>query len=356
MKSKKMLFSSVLKEAAEQYGNKTALVWKDRQCSYEQLNVAVNEFAVRLKDAGLKKGQHAALWGYNSINWLVAFMGIIKAGGVAVLANFSMVESDIRDLLEMTDTEFIVYGNNKAVDKDPEVPAHLAEALGITPEHVFNICPDHEDLTVVEQPSPFMEDVRSEAECHDTAFLIFTTGTTSQPKAVQQSQAGVLYGEIGVRESDKHTGMCVAVPLFHILGIYIMAGYMPKGITLYLPEVFKPDVIAEIVRQYHVTDLATVGAVYMGLCKEKNFERDVVPYLNTCFIAGSLITPVQMMRLEMDFANATFINMYGQSECAPITKMVYDDAIEKRTETVGRVYEDLDVRIYDEKKGFVTGQ
>ena len=356
MESKKMLFSSVLKEAAEQYGNKTALVWKDKQCSYEQLNVAVNNFAVRLKDAGLKKDQHVALWGYNSINWLVAFMGIIKAGGVAVLANFSMVESDIRDLLEMTDTEFIVYGNNKAVDKDLGVPAHLAETLGITPEHVLNICPDYEDLTVVEQPSPFMEDVRSEAECHDTAFLIFTTGTTSQPKAVQQSQAGVLYGEIGARESDKHTGMCVAVPFFHIFGIYIMAGYMPKGITLYLPEVFKPDVIAKLVGQYHVTDLATVGAVYMGLCKEKNFERDVVPYLNTCFIAGSLITPVQMMRLEMDFANATFINMYGQSECAPITKMVYDDAIEKRTETVGRVYEDLDVRIYDEKKGFVTGQ
>lgn len=356
MKSKKMLFSSVLKEVAEQYGNKTALVWKDRQCSYEQLNVAVNNFAVRLKDAGLKKDQHVALWGYNSINWLVAFMGIIKAGGVAVLTNFSMVQKDVTDLLRMTDTQFLIYGNNKAVEKNPDVPVYIADELGIEKEHIFNICPDNENLTAIENPAPWMEDVRSEEEAHDTAFIIFTTGTTSMPKAVQQSQIGVLYGQIGIREPQKHTGMCVAVPFFHIFGLYIVAGYMPKGVTLYIPEIFKADVVAEIVSQYHVTDLATVGAVYLGLCKEKNFERDLVPYLHTCFIAGSLITPVQMMRFEMDFANATFINMYGQSECAPITKIERDDAIEKRSETVGRIYEDLDVRIYDEKKGFVTGQ
>lgn len=356
MKSKKMLFSSVLKEAAEQYGNKTALVWKDRQCSYEQLNVAVNNFAVRLKDAGLKKDQHVALWGYNSINWLVAFMGIIKAGGVAVLVNFSMVEKDILYLLRMTDTQFLVYGDNKLMDKNPDAAAHIASELGIPENHLFNIRPDYEDLTVIENPEPWMEDVRSEAESHDTAFIIFTTGTTSMPKAVQQSQAGLMHGKLGISEPKEHTGMCVAVPFFHIFGLNIATSYMASAVTVYIPEVFKPDLVAKIVSEYHVTDLATVGAVYLGLCKEKNFERDLVPYLHTCFIAGSSITPVQMMRFEMDFANATFINMYGQSECAPITKIECDDTIEKRSGTVGRVYEDLDVRIYDEKKGFVTGQ
>ena len=77
-------------------------------------------------------------------------MGIIKAGGVAVLVNFSMVEKDILYLLKMTDTQFLVYGDNKLIDKNPDAAAHIASELGIAENHLFNIRPDYEDLTVIE--------------------------------------------------------------------------------------------------------------------------------------------------------------------------------------------------------------
>ena len=56
-------------------------------------------------------------------------------------------------------------------------------------------------------------------------------------------------------------------------------------------------------------------------------------------------TPVQMMRLELDFANATFINMYGQSEGAPLTMVRPSDLVELRANTVGRAVDGVELRI-----------
>jgi fatty-acyl-CoA synthase len=56
-------------------------------------------------------------------------------------------------------------------------------------------------------------------------------------------------------------------------------------------------------------------------------------------------TPVQMMRLELDFERATFINMYGQSEGAPLTMVRPSDLVELRASTVGRAVDGVELRI-----------
>ena len=94
-------------------------------------------------------------------------------------------------------------------------------------------------------------------------------------------------------------------------------------------------------------------AVYLALAEAEGFEENVVPYLHLCMIAGGMSTPVQMMRLELQFANATFINMYGQSEAAPLTMVRPGDLVEKRAQTVGKAIEGLDIRISDGKGGFL---
>ncbi len=91
--------------------------------------------------------------------------------------------------------------------------------------------------------------------------------------------------------------------------------------------------------------MAAVGAVYQGLANADGFADKVVPHLRTCLIAGGMSTPVQMMRLELDFVNATFINMYGQSEGAPLTMVRPSDLVELRANTVGRPVDGVELRI-----------
>ena len=82
--------------------------------------------------------------------------------------------------------------------------------------------------------------------------------------------------------------------------------------------------------------------------KAKDFTTQVVPYAQLSLIAGGMSTPVQMMRLELAFAHATFINMYGLSEGAPLTMVRPSDLVEQRAQTVGRAVEGVTLRIMGE--------
>ncbi len=64
---------------------------------------------------------------------------------------------------------------------------------------------------------------------------------------------------------------------------------------------------------------------------------------------GGMSTPVQMMRLEMNYTSAIFINMYGMSEGAPLTMVHPDDDVMTRAQTVGRVVEGIELRISDSR-------
>ena len=199
-------------------------------------------------------------------------------------------------------------------------------------------------------------DARNESEAEETAIIIFTSGTTSRPKAVQISQRALTFdADAFNRNTGEYAGrsVCVAVPLFHIRGLLMSYSYLCRGATVCLPANYKPETLVTEIDAYRVSDMAAVGAVYLSLAEAPGFEDHVVPNLHLCMIAGGMSTPVQMMRLELQFANATFINMYGQSEAAPLTMVRPSDMVEQRAQSVGQAIEGLDIRISDGKGGFL---
>lgn len=79
-----MLFSQALNPSNN---DPLAIVDGNGSCTHGEFRSAVAGFATHLHQLGVAKGDSVALWGYNSANWLVAFFGIVRAGGVAVLVN-----------------------------------------------------------------------------------------------------------------------------------------------------------------------------------------------------------------------------------------------------------------------------
>ena len=350
------LFSANLSTA---YPQRPAIVGGGKSISYDQLHMGIARLSVRLREMGVQKGSRVALWGYNSLNWLIAFFAIVRAGGTAVLLNYSMSCQDAGELLTMTETAFLVSGSNSETKIDPNAMNRLAEQAGIPAEHCLDIREsvlDFETLLRDGADMPDAPDARTPAEAEETALIIFTSGTTSRPKAVQISQKALTFDAEAFHEkigAQSGRGICVAVPLFHILGLLMSYAYLSRGATVCLPANFKPDTLAGEIDANRISDMAAVGAVYLALAEAEEFEKNVVPYLHLCMIAGGMSTPVQMMRLELLYANATFINMYGQSEAAPLTMVQPDDLVEKRAQTVGKAVSGLDVRISDGKGGFL---
>ena len=305
---------------------------------------------------GVEKGCRVALWSYNSANWLIAFFATVRAGGTAVLMNYSMTGAEAAELLTMTETGFLLCGDNGETKKKPDAMHTLAALAGIPEEHCLDIRPASLDLGHVFRDDPD-EAVPDTSEENATAFIIFTSGTTSRPKAVQISQKALTFdadafnGNIGEYAGRS---VCVAVPLFHILGLLMSYAYLCRGATVCLPANYRPETLVRVIDAHRISDMATVGAVYMGLAEAENFEENVVPNLHLYMIAGGMSTPVQMMRLELQYTNAIFINMDGLSEAAPLTMVRPSDLVEKRAQTVGRAIKGIDIRISDGKGGFLA--
>ena len=337
-----MLFSEMLNRGQE---DATAIVDSKGSVTYGAFRASVAGFAAQLHDMGLAKGDRVALWGYNSANWLVAFFGIVRAGGVALLVNYSMGVDDAAELLRTANARFLVCGDNGQTKRRDDAMEALANAVGIESSRCLNIRGDACDLASAYAGVEGLAEQRQPNEEADTAFIIFTSGTTSAPKAVCVSQRALTADARALMAGLEGTmggSICVAVPLFHILGLLTSYVYLIMGSVVCLPASYRADTLVSMIGANQVSDMAAVGAVYQGLVGADGFGERVVPHLRTCLIAGGMSTPVQMMRLELDFANATFINMYGQSEGAPLTMVRPSDLVELRAGTVGRADQAID--------------
>lgn len=357
-------YAKLISEHAVKFPDRVAVCSGDHSYTYKELDRITDVFASKIISMGIQKGDHVALWGYNSSDWFITYISIIKAGAVAVLLNYSLPIKDLSELVVFTDSKFIFYGNNRELTKDIEAAKKLAELSNLSQEKLFNY---------EEASAGFKSFINEDADIGKVtcitnsddprrdAVIIFTTGTTALPKAVLLSQFGIIND--GISYGDKYASargesICNTLPLFHSFGLMVVSLYIHDGLSVYLHELIKPEEIVRVVSTYRTSDLSGVGAVYTALVDHPEFDIKVIPHVRICLIGGSVSTPAFFMRLEEKFAHAIFLNGYGQTETSPaLSNSSPTDPIEKRAVSVGTLMDGLDIRIWDEKKGFLkTGE
>ena len=358
MMKQELLFSEWLESLAERYGEKTALTC-GMTLSYNALMEAARRCAFQLIGAGVQKGDRVILWAINGVDWVVEFFGITMAGGVATLMNYGLNAEDVTQLTKMVGASWALIGGNKVSAADPKAAAAAVAMGGVPMNHIM---PTSELLKASLNPSgPFDETVvkKREEQNHpgDTQFIIFTTGTTSLPKAVQLSSRSVLsdaWGALELLKEDVCSKGCVALPLFHSFGMIVTFVLLESGSHCYLAADIKPQPVIDIIYSEQIELAATVGAVYGMITAMPDFETKIAGKMKTCIVGGGFTTPTEMMRVENALGGGKLLIGYGQTECSPVISVnVSSDPLERRAVSVGRLLPNIDVRIWREGIGFL---
>lgn len=341
------LYSDILTKYAMEKSDHRALQCGLDHYTYAQLKQAVDLCASDLIKLGVQPGDHVAIWSYNSIYWPIAYLGIIRAGGVAVLANYGMPSNIQEKLLSFTDVRFFAYGLNREILIDPTSVQRLAQKMGV--KGIYDIRQDYiARIHAGETPDAL---IAESPDSRRTATLIFTSGTTDIPKAVQQSQYAMLQNSISCsRRLGDIPGerAIVALPLFHSYGLQIMLFYLMLGKTVCLTESLDPNVLVDALLTQKITDIFSVGILYISLIEHARFKHEIAPNIRFCGVGGSFTTPVQMMRFCLAFPNARFLCGYGQTEaCTLISFHMPDDDLGKCSTTVGLPIDGLSMNISD---------
>ena len=302
---------------------------------------------------GVEKDDHVAILSMNSFNWIAAFYAVIKVGAVAVLINYISRHDDIVKAINFTDCKYLLYGKYIAIEKSEGEFNKLLADTNINIKNTLSI--KHSDINPKVFLNNNIEKVDSaysrEEDSKRTSFIIFTTGTTSEPKAVELSQYGILnhiyHNLYRLNEIASDKFMCL-LPMFHCFGLLVVNAYLSFYKVVYLNEMSNAlGVYKEFIRS-KCGDSASIGYIYDKIARVPGFWMHGRSFVKHAIVGGGFTSEREYKFLEKKYGKDKFLNGYGQTECSPLISFVYPDSPkDKMKKTVGKMLDDIEFVIQD---------
>lgn len=236
--------------------------YRTERRSYQQVAAMASGFARELEARAIAKGDRVMLWGENSAEWVAAFFGCALRGIIAVPMDDAATPDFSRRVFQKTSAKLLLCSRR-----------HLAESAGLPAVAL-------EDLPHHPSSSSDAADVRP----GDTLQIVFTSGTTAEPKGVVITHGNVLANiaplETQIRGYLKYERLVHPIrflnllPLSHVFGQFLGIFLPPiLGGTVIFQEEFNPTEVVRTIQRERVSVLVSVPRVLQSL--KQKVERDL---------------------------------------------------------------------------------
>jgi len=347
--------------AGERFPHLEALVDGELRLTYPQLVEAVEESARAAIAGGIAAGDRVGIWAPNIAEWVIAALGLLSAGAILVPLNTRYKGDEAAYILAKSRARalFCVNGflGNDYVS--------MLRASGVE-------LPDLESIVVLRGEAPagtvgwsnwlaaasviIPEDARRRADAvsgDDVSDIIFTSGTTGQPKGVMVTHAQTLRvfadwaSIVGLSEGDRYL---VVNPFFHTFGYKAgIIAALEQGATLVPQAVFDVDAVLAKVAAERVSMLPGPPTLFQSILNHPDRSRFDLSSLRLA-VTGAAVVPVEMIRrMREELTFQSIITAYGLTEaCGTVTACSSDDDPDTIANFCGRAIPDTEVRIVDD--------
>lgn len=221
----------IVVHAAEQFGDQDAIRYKVKKDvveskTYTQLKSDSEKFSNVLAGLG-EKGNHIALTGMTSYTWLVAYLGIVNSGSVAIPLDVSLPAEEMCELIQRADATVFV------VDEIRKDVAAIVKARCPKLKHIISMQKEQDDdqalsfwQLMAKQEAQYDHWVNPEALC----TIMFTSGTTGKSKGVMLTQRNLAENATCLdMKIPERTVILSVLPIHHA---YCLSMDILKGISL----------------------------------------------------------------------------------------------------------------------------
>ncbi|MGZ4139519.1 MAG: FadD3 family acyl-CoA ligase [Actinomycetota bacterium] len=344
----------LLDSAAERFGAREAVVDGDVRLTFEQLRVAVQGAARATTAAGIEAGDRVAIWAPNIHEWIVAALGAVRAGAVLVPINTRFKGREAGYVLSKSRAR-LLFTVRGFLDIDYVL---LLREAGIETGDVRIVLLRGEPVPGTTTWTDFLNDAgRVEASQasispEDLSDIIFTSGTTGQPKGVMTTHSQTLRvfevwsDVVGLREGDRYL---IVNPFFHTFGYKagIVACIM-RGATIVPHAVFDPGQVMRRIEEEKITVLPGPPTLYQSILNDPARAQHDLSSLRLA-VTGAAVVPVELIkRMRDELTFETILTAYGLTESTGTATMcLVGDDPETIANTSGCAIPDTEVRIVD---------
>ncbi|WP_264185928.1 AMP-binding protein [Rossellomorea aquimaris] len=339
---------SYLTDAASLYGERTAIHFMGKEIGYKELYESALTFAGYLKTLGINKGDRVAIMLPNTPQSVIAYYGILYAGGVVVQTNplymereieYQMKDSGAKVILTLdilyprvskvmknTDLEHIIVTAIKDYLPFPKnliYPYIQKKQYGIVVKvdhagqnHLFTEIMKTEKGEVIPQEEFDFE--------NDLALLQYTGGTTGFPKGVMLTHKNLVANasmcDAWLYKCKKgEEKMLGILPFFHVYGmtavliLSVMQGYQ----MILLPK-FDAETTLKTIQKQKPTLFPGAPTIYIGLLNHPELKKYDLSSIDSC-LSGSAPLPVEVQQQFEEVTGGKLVEGYGLTESSPVT-------------------------------------
>lgn len=333
----------LLERTARTYPKNLAIRCGATDWSYAHLLRQARAAGRRFLALGVKKGEHVALWGELEPELLGAYYGLQLIGAVAVMVNTSLGKRELSDLLALSDSAYLLVGDSyKCAGDMGEIGRELGDEMAL--KGVYGVGRSASAalpaFSALEKAPPKAVDAAAAAVTpEDTAVILFTSGSTSVPKAVASSHFSRVNG--GIQQADdlqvtQADRFLVATPMFHCFCISanLMAALAVGG-CLCVPKSRRVAAINEAVERWRCTVFHSVPTLYHAILAKPDFDPARYASLRIGIIGGAYYPPETFLEYE-EKLGLKLMSSLGQTETtAGLSICSLDDSPAVRSTTVG---------------------
>ncbi len=333
----------LLDEAVETYADHNFLDFMGRHFSYREVGYHVAKAAKGFQKLGVKPGVKVGLFLPNCPQYVIAFFGILKAGGTVV--NFSPLysESELLQQIEDSGTTIMVtlnhiglYPKMEAIrEKSPLeklVIGSITDALPFPKNLLYPVLRWSEIVHVPNDGAhvAYRELLNNDSkytpvvvDTTDTAVLQYTGGTTGQPKGAMLSHGSMYINakQAATWSPSVELGeevVLAVLPFFHVFAMTVIMNLgMTIGAELIIHPNFDPGMVLKDIKKKGVTLMAGVPTMYMALLKHPDLDADSLTSLKRCNSGGAPL-PADVKSQFEDLSGCKLVEGYGLTECAAV--------------------------------------
>ena len=303
--SKKSI-GTVFQDRAARYGDRIFLRFGDQQLTYRDANAAANRYAAVLAARGVGRGDVVGIMLRNSPNTVLAMLAAVKCGAVAGMLNYHQRGEVLAHSLGLLDAKVLI--------AEADLVSAVAECGGTGNTQTMTI----DDLERFGVSAPATNPASASAVlAKDTAFYIFTSGTTGFPKASVMTHrrwlaALAAFGGMGLRLKASDT-LYSCLPLYHNNALTVaLSSVINSGATLALGKSFSASKFWDEVIANDATAFIYIGEVCRYLLNQPAKPTDRSHKVRV--IAGNGLRPEIWEEFTKRFGIARVCEFYASSE------------------------------------------
>jgi len=317
-----------------------AIVCGERRLTYGELDTLVERTAFGFVHAGLRAGERVAVMLDNRLEYVVAVLACVRAGGIAVPLGTRLGPADVAHIVSHCEPAFVVTAPPWLERFPADCSVRSTFLVGSEGGHGFA------DLAQMpETPLPVLAE-------DDTMLIVYTSGTTGKPKGACLTHVNFVHTclhylyHLGI---DAPQRALLVVPGTHIAGFGpVLSVTLASGGALVLQQEFKAASVLQTLARERITYSVMVPAMMQLCLMDDALGRHDLSAWRYCIYGGAIMPAAVIDGFSRRLPGLRMVNAYGATETCAVCTMMPAELTGQIPDSVGLALECDDVRIVDE--------